>query len=135
MDNIYQILVIEDDEDIRELLLNSLSDYTLFDLVVYAFANAEEGLASCSNTNYDLIITDYKLPGMDGAEFIKEFRKLSNNRSVPIIFLSGYFKDLDTSKRAFPFDDVMFLEKPFDVDKLFSRVAVLLLINSYPKKR
>lgn len=129
MGKVYQLLVIEDDEDVRDLLRSSLSEYTLLDLEIHAFANAEDGFSSCANNAYDLVITDFKLPGMNGMEFIKEFRKISN-RPVPIIFLSGYFKDLDVSRNAKHFDDVMFLEKPFDVEKLFTRVAVLLLLDT-----
>lgn len=130
MSNIYQLLVIEDDEDVRELLENCLSEYTLFNLKIHSFANAEDAFASCSNTKYDLVITDYKLPGVSGMEFIKQFRNLmSGEKSIPILFVSGYFSKLEACKNAEHFDDVMFLEKPFDVDKLFSRVAVLLMAN------
>ncbi|MFK7824086.1 MAG: response regulator [Oligoflexales bacterium] len=131
MNKTYQLLIIEDDEASRRLLERSLSAYKALNLKVHSFVNAENGIASCKNYDYDLIITDYKLPGMDGFEFIKEFRKLVGDDSIPIIFLSGFFKELKMENNKHHFENVMFLDKPFDMEKLFSRISILLRISHY----
>ena len=123
----YRLMIVEDDEDVRELIEGALSSYGPLDLEIYSFDYAEKAVVSLSARKYDLIITDFKLPGMDGFEFIQKCGELSGDKSIPVLFVSGYFNDLDAAKNASKFDNVMFVSKPFEVDKLVSKVALFLL--------
>ena len=67
-----EILLIDDDELIRDSL-------TLFftgeGLHLSAFESAEKGLEALEKSEYDIIIVDYRLPGMDGVEFFKRIKE------------------------------------------------------------
>lgn len=122
----FDVLVIEDDDDVRELLENTLSSYKPLKLKIDSFPGAEDAFASCVLTHYDLVVTDFKLPGMDGQDFIKKFRSEDGNSDTPILFLSGFFQDLDSSAETSVYENVIFLEKPFDPIKFQKKVEFLL---------
>ena len=78
------ILVIEDDDQFREMLVQMLTN----DSYRVTFAcNGEEGLRLSGQVKPDLIITDILMPKMDGIETIKELSKQGNG--IPVIAISG----------------------------------------------
>jgi two-component system chemotaxis response regulator CheY len=56
---------------------------------IHQVGNAESALLSLGKKNYDVIITELELPGMDGIEFIKQVRKNQNLSNVKILIVSG----------------------------------------------
>lgn len=114
-----QILIIEDDDRIRETTGLLLEDdgYT-----VAAAVSAEEGIASFERLAPDCVVLDLMLPGMNGFECCRELRQRSD---VPIIMLTA---------RTDPFDVVAALEagaddyvtKPFHAKELTARIRALL---------
>lgn len=114
-----QILIIEDDDRIRETTALLLEDdgYT-----VAGAASAEDGIASFERSPAACVILDLMLPGMNGFECCRELRKRSD---VPIIMLTA---------RTDPFDVVAALEagaddyvtKPFHAKELTARIRALL---------
>ncbi len=83
-DVVYSILIIEDDDDYRELLELGL---TQLDYQIIAVSRAVEGLTLIKNDNFDLVICDMLMPEMDGFEFLLETKKL--NMKLKVIMISG----------------------------------------------
>ena len=76
-----KILLVDDDEWIRDSLSLFLESEGC---QLQAFETAEEGMEAFTRQPYDLIIADYKLPGMDVLEFFKDERKIGNPFLHPI---------------------------------------------------
>lgn len=87
-----KILLVDDDEDLRETLVEQLSLYEEFE--VYTEANATKGVQTARADHYDLLIMDVGLPDMDGREAVKLLRK--SGFKSPIIMLTGHDTDSDT---------------------------------------
>ncbi len=86
------ILLVDDDEDLREALVEQLALYDEF--VVFTEASATKGVATARTEHVDLLIMDVGLPDMDGREAIKVLRK--GGFRAPIIMLTGHDTDSDT---------------------------------------
>src|SRR5215472_14125251 len=104
------ILVIEDEEKYRRVigLHLSASGYQ-----VKAAGTAEEGLKNA--TDVDLVLTDLKLPGMDGLALLEQLH--SQNRHTPVIVMSA-FGTVENAVEAMKKGAVDFLPKPFSLDHL-----------------
>jgi DNA-binding response OmpR family regulator len=113
------VLVIDDDEDVRELLRY------LLERAGYAVRTAvhgRDGLDSVADTMPDLILLDLKMPVMDGKAFAAEF--LSRyGRATPIVVVTAAD---DARKRAAEIGAADWLAKPFEADGLTRVVAAHL---------
>lgn len=107
------VLVLEDDPDILEIINDTLS---LEKLRVVTASDGLEGERKFKNEKFDLIITDISMPKVDGVTFLKRVRESEISRSTPVIVMSGYFDDFKPKLALY--DNVHFLEKPFDVNTL-----------------
>lgn len=109
------ILIIEDDKAIAELERDYLEiNGFACDIAARGTTGLEKALAE----NYDLIIIDIMLPGMDGFEVISELRK---KKQTPVIFLSAKNSDIDKIRGlGLGADDYM--TKPFSPGELVARV-------------
>jgi DNA-binding response OmpR family regulator len=87
-----QVLVVDDDEDLREPLREQLALHDEFD--VTTVDNAARAIEHCRNQRVDLMILDVNLPDMDGREACKLLRK--SGFKAPIIMLTGNVSDADT---------------------------------------
>lgn len=86
-----KILIIDDDEDLRDSLVDQLALHEEFDTV--AAATASEGLELAKSEHIDLILLDVGLPDMDGRESCKVLRR--NGFKSPVIMLTGQDSDSD----------------------------------------
>lgn len=68
-DKLHPILVLDDEERVRELLMDYLGEYDEFEL--FGAASAEDALELLRQRPAELCVVDMRLPGMDGAEFIE----------------------------------------------------------------
>ena len=88
--------------------------------------NGKEALATVAETqDFQLIITDYMMPEMDGLEFIVKVRALPSCSHIPIIVASAH-ADLETVKRVQSLQCAGFLVKPIDKQQLIKRVEDLI---------
>ena len=83
--NQLKILTIDDDPDILDVLDLTLSE----DYIIFQGCNGEEGVKLAKEHSPDLIITDYKMPIMDGRQFCKAIKKDILLQHTPIIMLTG----------------------------------------------
>jgi two-component system response regulator AtoC len=107
-----KLLIIDDDESIRESLklVLSQSGYAIF-----IAANAEIGLEIVEKAHPDLIISDLKLPGMDGIELLNKVKNIDWN--IPYIVITAY-EETTTTIQAIQQGAYDYIEKPLDIEKL-----------------
>lgn len=86
------ILLIDDDDELREALSEQLSLYEEFQILTEA--SATKGVQAARNGHVDLLVMDVGLPDMDGREAVKLLRK--GGFKAPIIMLTGHDTDSDT---------------------------------------
>ena len=113
-----RILVVEDEEKLRRVIELQLTSKG-FD--VDKAATAEEGLKVVDRA--DLVLTDLKLPGMDGLEFLATIRR--QNAHVPVVMMTA-FGSVETAVGAMKTGATDFLLKPFSLDHLMQVVSKAL---------
>jgi DNA-binding response OmpR family regulator len=115
------ILVVDDDDDLRNTLVEQLSLYEEFN--VLSEANATKAVVTARGSIIDLLIMDVGLPDMDGREAVKLLRK--GGFKAPIIMLTGHDTDADTilGLEAGAND---YVTKPFKFAVLLARIRVQL---------
>ena len=115
-----KILLIDDDEWIRDSL-------TLFfeseGCCLVAFETAEEGMDALSESPYDIIIADYKLPGMDGLEFFNQLRNSYPN-VIKILITAYGSKEVVSEASKIGIHD--FIDKPFTSETIESSLSRLI---------
>lgn len=117
-----KILIVEDDENIRQLLMLTLASYQ-YDLV--DFENGSEACEYLSKESVDLAILDLMLPGMNGYDILKYIRSQGRIKDIPVLILSAKDKELDKIMGLdLGADD--YLTKPFSVLELAARIRSLL---------
>ena len=112
-----QILIVDDERDIRQLLKEMLS---LEGHEVIEATNGAEALARLRDASFDVVVTDVRMPSLSGVELLRRVREVSS--STEVIVATAY-AELETAiecMRAGAFD---LLRKPFNLQELFSCVA------------
>ena len=116
-----QIWIIDDDQSMRWVLDKTLSNNGY---QVSAFESGSVALARFKRTapaeRPALIITDVRMPGINGFELLKQIKNISPQ--TPIIVMTAY-TDLDTTVQAFHEGAFEYLPKPFDIDDALQLVA------------
>ncbi len=106
------ILVIDDEKSIRNTLQEVLEyEKHKVDLAT----NGTEALELFSNGNYDIVLCDIKMPGMDGIEVLEKLHEKAND--VPVVMISGH-GNIDTAVEAIKKGAYDFIEKPLDLNRL-----------------
>jgi two-component system phosphate regulon response regulator PhoB len=115
------VLVLEDETDVRELLVLHLKREGY---EVHAFEDAEEALLAFQKNKFDLLILDWMLPKMSGLDFCKKVR-VDFKTTVPIMILTARADTMDkVLGLEIGADD--YLTKPFEVREFVARVRALL---------
>ena len=112
-----RILVVDDDPAVLELLGKSLQ---LSDYEVDLCGDGPSGLERMSNTDYDLLIVDLKMPGMDGLSVIREARR--RNLELPVIVVTGFSTEANAIE-AINLGVSGYLTKPFRIPRLLNVTA------------
>lgn len=112
------ILIIEDEEPIRRVLVRILSDENENFKIAEA-KNGKEGLSLLKKTKFDLALCDIKMPRMDGIEVLQETKK--NNINIPFIMLTGH-GNVQTAVEAMKLGAYDFISKPPDLNRLLTSV-------------
>ena len=112
------ILIVEDDEPLRDLLCEALSQR--YECV--PAAAAEEALALLDRRRFDLMLADLNLPGMSGFELTMRAGAL--NPDMRVIVITG--EPVDSRLRWSALGVFAYLTKPFDLDEVHRLVALAL---------
>lgn len=106
------VLLVDDDPDILDSLKPVL-EVSLGDVEILTAGSAFEGLQVLAGHTVNLIVTDFKMPGMNGVEFLAEAKKLAP--SVPHILMTAFNRELSRELGLRPEDETV-LSKPLDPD-------------------
>jgi two-component system, OmpR family, alkaline phosphatase synthesis response regulator PhoP len=114
------ILLVEDDPEITKLLQLHFESK---DYHVHACTNGEEALQKIAKEDFDLIILDITLPGINGMEVCKKVR--SGNGNIPILMLTSHGEESD-KVLALELGADDYVTKPFGILELMARTKALL---------
>lgn len=114
-----KILILDDEELIIRTLAKLLEKNGYEVMVV---KNGEDAVAMAEAEDFDLIISDIRMPGMNGLEAMKTIYK---NKKIPTIFITGY-ADPVLEEEAKQADAVAYIYKPFDLSELMEKVKAVL---------
>ena len=112
-----KILIVDDEE----VVINSISKIaTMEGYSVDSVQDANSALQQISVNNYDLIICDIMLPGMDGFQFLTELE--SKRIATPVIMTTGY-STIENAVKSLYTGAIEFIPKPFTVDEMISVIS------------
>jgi diguanylate cyclase (GGDEF)-like protein/PAS domain S-box-containing protein len=125
-------VVVVDDRVTNRNILARLAASVEEGVRVKAFAGPQAALDSVLTTIPDLVITDYKMPGMDGADFIRAFRGLPGAGDVPVVVVTVY-EDRSYCYQALEAGATDFLLSPVDHVEFRARARNLLTLRKQQK--
>lgn len=116
------VLVVEDDQDIRDMLVFSLqrAGYSVVET-----EDAEQALDKLGAILPEIMLVDWMLPGMEGPEFVKRIRKDELTQNIPVIMLTARGEEAD-KLRGFDTGIDDYVTKPFSPKELLARMKALL---------
>ena len=118
----YSILLVEDDRNIRNIIVNYITKKEKDVYSVDVAADGQTGLEKAYENNYDLLLLDVMLPELDGFSICKEIRRESD---VPIMFITARANEADMlNGYALGCDD--YVVKPFPLPVLYGKVNALI---------
>jgi DNA-binding NtrC family response regulator len=113
-----RILVVDDENDIRELVREILSEEGY---IVETAANAAEARAACAQQAPDLVLLDIWMPDTDGISLLREWQQ-SQALTAPVVMMSGH-GTVETAVEATRLGAIDYVEKPLSLAKLLRTVA------------
>jgi two-component system, NtrC family, nitrogen regulation response regulator GlnG len=111
-----KVWIVDDDKSIRWVLEKALQKT---DVDIQSFSDPDEVLKKIRHEQPDVIISDIRMPGMDGIALLEQIKQLFPD--IPVIIMTAY-SDLDRAVSAFQGGAYEYLSKPFDVDEVISLV-------------
>lgn len=128
----YRVLLLDDEPNILNALRRCLTsiDADQLDgeaLRVEAFASAEAALGRCEESEFDLVITDYRMPAMNGVEFLT--RLMDILPEVPRVIISGFADRGAIIAAVNEAQLTRFIEKPWD-DRELQRAVITILASA-----
>jgi DNA-binding response OmpR family regulator len=124
----YRILVVEDDPNLRQLNTEALTHSG------YEVDAAEDGAVAWTalrQTNYDLLITDQRMPRVSGLELLNKLR--AARLSLPVIMATGTSPEAEFARQPWLKPEAILL-KPYTIPELLSLVAVVLHADNYSRE-
>jgi excisionase family DNA binding protein len=112
-----RILVVDDEEPVRELLAKTL---TVADYDVDTAPDGPAAIERMRAADYNLLITDLKMPGMDGLSVIREARRL--RQDLPVVIITGYSTEASAIE-AINLGVAGYLTKPFRLPRILAATA------------
>jgi DNA-binding response OmpR family regulator len=119
------ILIVEDDDEQRALLVDGLSPDAEFDVSVAATLSEADALLGVQDARFDAVILDLGMPDGTGLDYIAKLRKLGH--AMPIIIVTGSCDENDVV-RALDAGSNDYVTKPFGINELLARLRTQLRI-------
>jgi CheY-like chemotaxis protein/AraC-like DNA-binding protein len=118
--NLPKALVVDDN---TEMIIYLKEIFSNFLNCTFAF-NGKEALNKINEQSFDIIISDLKMPIMNGIEFKNVLNKQATSKNIPFIFMTSLIKDKTKDIDLLSFED--YIEKPFKKDEIISRIQFAL---------
>src|SRR5690625_7689713 len=115
MNDVARVAVVDDDRSIRWVLERALAQP---DLKVESFAQAEVALSCLLDDPPDVLVTDIRMPGLDGLALMAQLREA--HCDLPVIVMTAH-SDLESAVASYQGGAFEYLPKPFDVDEALVR--------------
>jgi Response regulator len=115
-----KVYVIDDDEAMRDSL-NFLLDSAGYQVAL--FDSAVKFLDSLPNLEFGCVVSDVRMPGLDGIELLKRMK--AGHSTFPIVIMTGH-GDVPLAVEAMKLGAVDFLEKPFEDDRLIAMIEMAI---------
>jgi len=110
---IHKVMVVDDDDLFREMLTETLA-YNGF--TPFAVEGGEDALRELQSGDIDAVITDIKMPGMDGIALMREVKK--RYPAMPVILITAFLSPDEVRRQANSAEADGFLRKPFEADNI-----------------
>ena len=120
-------VLLVDDQPVSLLYLKKTLN-RLADMQITTSRDANEALKLCSDKQWDLIVADYQLPGMNGLDFIRQFRKIKGGEEIPILMVTAS-TDPNVKYQLLDLGIVDFLHKPADASEIIARARNLISLH------
>ena len=118
-----RILIVDDERDILDLLSSCFADKNA---TVVTAENGLRALQMSESDNYDAIITDFKMPQMNGLDLIKHIRTGKLNRKTPIFLVTGN-ADSDSIRKIATFGVANIIMKPFSSNDIATKIIAKII--------
>ncbi|MBK5209243.1 MAG: sigma-54-dependent Fis family transcriptional regulator [Flavobacteriaceae bacterium] len=128
MNTNFKIAVVDDERIIRVTIADELKDKGF---TVKEYANAQSILIDLKDFNPDIVITDIKMPQIDGIELLERLNKL--NPAIYVIVMSA-FGTINDAVKAMKLGAFDYLTKPFNTDEIFLRIEKIRELGSIKKE-
>ena len=117
MDELHRplVLMVEDNIVMADIVRRALQHGGLD---VEIRHNAHLALEACRQHDFDAVVTDFQMPGLNGLEFVQALRTSDRNRNIPVVFVSGKGMELDTQRMQMEYGVAKVLFKPFSPQEL-----------------
>ena len=126
------VLIVDDEPLVRQTLAEYIQSMTSEEILIAQAENGHEAMACVERQRFDLVITDLKMPKMDGNRMLKHLSRLrEESRPDNILVFSGYLKEM--LEKSEHLKNVKFMQKPFD-EVLFKQFIFKTLALKKKKK-
>ena len=109
-----KMLVVDDEISIFNIIKAIVKGLMQNDFIIDYASNGEKGLLLFKKNNYDLILTDFNMPSMNGIELIRKIKKIDNK--IPVFLMTGN----ENVVRK----DINIIHKPFDIETIGKIIRV-----------
>ena len=121
-------VVVVDDQATGRMILGKIIQQIADDITIIDFSDPQKALQWLSNNQADLIVTDYRMPGLNGIEFIKEIRKTSTGEHIPIMMIT-VVSEKEVRYEALEAGATAFLTRPIDQIECRTSCRNLLMLH------
>ena len=123
-ERIYNILIVDDEREVLNALRTTIERAKRFKSNIVSAESSEKALYILKNEDFDLVLSDYKMPGINGIELLREVK---NKYPDTVRMLITGYSDLKTAREAINLAEVNnYLEKPWDNEELRSIIHAAL---------
>lgn len=119
----HRLLLIEDQEDLRELIVYNLSKDNQYEVI--ESDNANDALIVLEDLTVDMILLDLMLPGLKGTDFLRIIKNKEKTEDIPVIIISAKTREQDILQGLkLGADD--YLTKPFSIKVLIAKIETIM---------
>lgn len=122
------VLIVEDEDDLRDILIPMLQDLEIFSFVVGA-VDGKDAMMKLTNQKFDLVLTDLKLPKLGGLDLARQMKRITSMKDITVMLMSGSLT-VDDVNECKELGISAVIAKPFNLDKF----KTLLIENKIARK-